>query len=370
MGGASLIGRAGTDDETVKRVARRIVEATERGASVTRRLLSFARRGDLRAEPVAVAALLEGLRDMLTPVLGPAIDVRITADPDLPPLFADRGQLETVLVNLATNGRDAMPGGGTLTLAALAETRTGGDGPGPVPGRYIRLSVTDTGTGMDAATLARATEPFFTTKKRGEGTGLGLAMARGFIEQSGGSVTIDSAEGRGTRVTVWLPQTGTAPLPRPGEAEADLVRAADRSCPTVLLVDDEALVRDVLGEQLAEAGFGVVTAATGAEALCRLEGAPAVACLITDLSMPGIDGLTLIQEARARRPDLPAILLTGYAEDRLAAVALPGLETGFLLLYKPIREAELVAGIRRLSGADAVSRPPAGHQDPAPPPPP
>ena len=208
QGGVTLVAKRAADPASVKKFASEVLGAVERGASITRRLLAFARRGELRAERIDLVGLLDGLRDVLAQALGSPITVRINNDgTSLPAVMADRGQLETVLVNLATNARDAMSDGGTLTFSAVAEEFTAGliHPAGLEPGQYVRLSVTDTGTGMDQATLARAMEPFFTTKPQDKGTGLGLSMAKGFAEQSGGALAIDSAPDRGTTVTLWLP---------------------------------------------------------------------------------------------------------------------------------------------------------------------
>ena len=189
MAACSLIQRRSGDAEAVKQFARMAADAAQRGASITGRLLAFARRGALRAEPVPPLPLLEGLREMLAHTLGAGIAMRIAADQSLPALLADRGQLETVLVNLAVNARDAMPDGGSAAPRRRSRGGPGRHAPGRSgPGSYLRLAVSDTGTGMDAATLARASEPFFTTKPPGQGTGLGLAMARGFAHQSGGGI--------------------------------------------------------------------------------------------------------------------------------------------------------------------------------------
>ena len=198
-GSATLIDRRPGDAELVRRFAGVLIDAATRGSSIIRRLLAFAHRSDLRAEPIEAGPLLDGMREILEHTLGAAITVRVTVEHGLPPLFADRGQLETVLLNLATNARDAMPSGGTLHLLASGIVVQPGttNAAGLAPGRYITLAVADSGIGMDRATLARATEPFFTTKRHGEGTGLGLAMARGFAEQSGGALGIDSAANRG-----------------------------------------------------------------------------------------------------------------------------------------------------------------------------
>ena len=208
IGGLRLIQRRSGDAQAVKQLARMTADAAQRGASITGRLLAFARRGALRAEPVPPLPLLEGLHEMLAHTLGVGIAMQIAADQNLPALLADKGQLETVLVNLAVNARDAMPDGGTLLLAAAPEAVLDAKAhpAGLAPGGYLRLSVADTGTGMDAATLARASEPFFTTKPHGQGTGLGLAMARGFAHQSGGGFAIESAPGQGTTVTLWFPE--------------------------------------------------------------------------------------------------------------------------------------------------------------------
>jgi signal transduction histidine kinase len=208
LGGASLLALRPDDGATARRVSAMITAACERGMAISRRLLAFARRGGLRSEAIAIASMLAGMEELLAHTLGGALTVRSSAALDLPDVRADRAQLETVLLNLAINARDAMEStGGELRLAADAEAvATGTEHPaGLAPGDYVRLRVSDTGSGMDEATLARATEPFFTTKPEGRGTGLGLAMARGFAEQSGGALAIQSAPGRGTTVTLWLP---------------------------------------------------------------------------------------------------------------------------------------------------------------------
>ncbi len=207
-GAVALIESRVDKPDMVRRFARLAAAAADRGEAVAGRLLTFARRGDLRAEPIEAAALLRDMIEILGPTLGRHITVEVEGAPDAGWLIADRPQLQTVLVNLATNARDAMEEGGTLTLRVAPET-VAATGPahqaGLAPGRYVRLDITDTGTGMDAATLARAAEPFFTTKPMDKGTGLGLAMARGFAEQLGGALLIESAPGQGTRVRMWLP---------------------------------------------------------------------------------------------------------------------------------------------------------------------
>jgi len=363
LGGAKVIQSRPGDANAVRRLAGMVAEAAERGASVTRRLLAFARRGELRTEPVEVGPLLAGLREVLAHTLGANIQVRVEADPALPVTLTDRGQLETVLVNLAVNARDAMAprGGGTLTLsAALEEVGAGTEHPlGLAPGPYLRLAVADTGSGMDAATLARAGEPFFTTKAKGEGTGLGLAMAKGFTEQSGGALGIESEPGCGTVVTLWLPHAEAEP-----PAKAGVIRAAPapprphESGGRILVVDDEPQVRVLLAAALRERGHEVTEAHDGPAALAELDARGAFDMLVTDLAMPGMDGLELLREARKRQAGLPALLVTGYAGDADAGEFAAAVGHGpLMLLRKPVSPEELtdrVAALLHLASADAA----------------
>ena len=340
LGGARLIVKR-SQDQGVHRLAQLVSEAAERGGAVTRRLLAFARRDSLEAEPLAVPPLLEGVREVLAHTLGAAVQVRLRVAPGVPAVLADRAQLETVLVNLAINARDAMmPLGGTLEIGAEPEIIGPRQASLLGPGAYVRLSVSDTGRGMDAQTLRRATEPFFTTKEKGQGTGLGLAMAQGFCEQSGGALEIRSVVGQGTRVTLWLPQAPavSAMIPPVGVRP----ETVERRC-HVLLVDDEPEVLAVLAAGLRERGHSVIAAGGGLEALGALAADPRIELLVTDLSMPGIDGLKLIEEARRLRAGLPAVLVTGFvaeAEDVLEQAAEAG---PMAVLRKPVA-AEVLSG--------------------------
>jgi CheY-like chemotaxis protein len=270
--------------------------------------------------------------------------------------------LETVLVNLAANARDAMDGQGEITLSAKSVLVASGDGLQPFanlnPGHYVHLSVADTGCGMAPEVLAHASEPFYTTKPSGKGTGLGLAMARGFAEQSGGALHIKSAPGQGAIVSLWFPATAeSAPketrFASPAEAASDVHRTDAR----VLLVDDEATVREIVAEQLLAAGYTVRAAADASEALEMLDRGWDPNVLIADLSMPDMNGVALLAEAQRRRPGLPAIILTGFATEA-ADIAMRGAVSGsFSLLRKPIdgaalaeRVAALLAGAERLAG--------------------
>jgi PAS domain S-box-containing protein len=344
QGGASLIEKRPNDPNGVRRVARMVFEAAERGSAITRRLLAFGRRADLRTEAVDAAALLADMREIFTHTLGAGVGVRMEAAPGLPPLLADKGQLETVLVNLGTNARDAMSGNGMLTLAAGLDVRRQDTRlalAGTLrEGRYIRLSISDTGTGMTSEVLARVTEPFFTTKAQGKGTGLGLAMARGFAEQSGGGLDIQTEPGRGTSVSLWLPVAVGAVASMPAMAESAASAETGRRA-TILLVDDEPLVRELTAEGLEGAGFSVILADGGPAALALLDAGEAVDILVTDLSMPGMDGISVIREAQRRRPGLGAILMTGFAGNA-AELAIGGAVSGtFSLLRKPVTAEQL-----------------------------
>jgi len=355
QGGARLIEQRPGDVERTRRLVGMMAEAAGRGAAITRRLLAFSRRADLRAEPLDAAELLGGLAEVLAHTMGDGIRAAVAVPAGLPPLVADKGQIETVLVNLAANARDAMAGQGTITLGAEL-VPVAADGPRPpvgLPaGEYLRLSVADTGTGMTPEVLARVTEPFFTTKPHGKGTGLGLAMARGFVEQSGGALHIESAPGAGTTVSLWLPGAGAAlqavvPVPAGGPV-GDVARA------TVLFVDDEPTVREIVAEGLRAAGYDVTAAAGAVEALELFDAGEPVDVLVSDLSMPGVDGLVLVDEVHRRQPGLPAILLTGFATDA-AELAMQGAVSGaFSLLRKPIEAQALAERIAALlSGAEA-----------------
>jgi PAS domain S-box-containing protein len=349
-GAAMLIERRPEDLERTRRLARSSTDAAARGSSITQRLLSFARRGALRSEVIATTELLNSMREVLAHTLGTAIIVHVEADAGLPPILADRGQLETALVNLGTNARDAMADGGTLTLSAEAVDATATDArPAHLAaGQYVRISVADTGAGMTAATFARVAEPFFTTKPLGSGTGLGLAMVKGFAEQSGGAMTITSGVGIGTTVNVWLAQAMDDAMLNRTEENGDCpVRSGAMR---IMLVDDDDLVRETLAEQMEELGFATLVASSGAEAVALIESGVALDALVSDLSMPGMSGVTTIQKVRALRPGLHCFLLTGYIGERAA------LEGGdhFTLVHKPISGKKLAARIEARLGT-AVS---------------
>jgi signal transduction histidine kinase/ActR/RegA family two-component response regulator len=361
-GSLALMQRRAGDAEVVRQLAGMASDAAERGGVITARLLSFARQGELQPTSVVPAVLMTSLLDMLEHMLGGSISLRLDIAEGLPPLLADKGQLEAVLVNLALNARDAMPAGGTLTISAALDTVTKTDVNlyGLPLGSFVRIAVTDTGIGMKPAVLARASEPFFSTKPVGQGTGLGLAMARGFAEQSGGAFVLTSAAGEGTTVSLWLPLAPSGETP----AAAETARSAGHDVTAglltrLLLVDDDALVREVLAGQLEELGYRVTRVHSGPAALARLDAGDTPDLMITDYAMPGMNGAVLLAEARRRHPGLPVLLLTGFADDSLR-LNMEEWDPGItMLLRKPVSSASLAkaaAAVLQGSAAVAVSQ--------------
>jgi CheY-like chemotaxis protein len=269
------------------------------------------------------------------------VKVVVDAPGDLPPANADPNQLEMALLNLSVNARDAMPDGGTLRISASAELVGPDHGSKLKPGAYLRLSVADTGAGMDEATLARAIEPFFSTKGVGKGTGLGLSMVHGLASQLGGALTIQSRPGLGTNVELWLPQstTGAAEATRsPGAPEP----ASNRGI--ALLVDDEELVRASTADMLIDLGYSVVEASSAEDALRLVDRGESFDLLVTDHLMPGMSGTELARTVRAARLGLPVLLVSGYGERE-------GLDADLPRLTKPFRKDELASRLSELSAA-------------------
>jgi PAS domain S-box-containing protein len=323
-------------------------QGAERGAALTARMLAFARRQELRPAPTDLTGLVSGLVPLLERSAGPTVRIEPTLPPGLPPALVDANQLELALLNLVVNARDAMPGGGTVTIALTADEAPSAVAPPYlVPGRYLRLSLSDTGQGMDAATLARAAEPFFTTKAVGQGSGLGLSMVQGLAEQSGGGLRLTSRPGEGTTAEIWLPRVeADAPAaapPRPRAAEQ-----ADAAPRRILVVDDDPLVAAGTAMMLEDLGHSALLAASGEEALASVTQEPALDLVLTDHAMPGMTGLELAERLRAERPDLPVALATGYAE--ASGISTPWLPR----LNKPYRQDELDELVRRLTRAKAA----------------
>ena len=337
IGNLDLLGRrAGAQaggDERQARLIRGAMESAERARTLVQRLLAFARRQPLQPGPVDLAALLGDMATLVASTVGPQVEVVADVAPDLPPALADANQLELAILNLAVNARDAMPEGGRLHLAAAPTDPAAAHAAG-LAGRFVTLSVGDTGTGMDAGTAARAIEPFFSTKGVGKGTGLGLSMVHGLASQLGGAMRIETAPGQGTRIELLLPVAPEAPVTaREGAATVGVLSGS------VLLVDDEAPVRDATAAILRDLGFTVTAASSGEEALGLLDRAPDY--LVTDHLMPGLTGADLARLALARAPGLKVLVVSGYA-------ALDAIPPDLPRLAKPFRVDELAASLSAL----------------------
>jgi PAS domain S-box-containing protein len=341
-GAATLIERR-TDEERVRRLARLALDAATRGASITERLLSFSRQTEPKREPVVVAALLNSVREVLAHAVSIGIKIRTEIPNEFPPVLVDRSQLEMALINLGMNARDAMPDGGIMTLSAdVTKVGRNGDAIADLePGPYVRIKVTDTGTGMDAATLAHATEPFFTTKPLGKGIGLGLPMAKAFAELSGGALTIETVAGTGTTIAIWVPPIVNDIAVAPTQETTELPKPAVSRDARVLLVDDDLIVRETIAAQLEDMGYRPLLASGGSEALELIKAGERLDVLVCDLSMPDMDGVEVIAHARELLPGLPSLLLTGYMGER---AALSG-EGSFTLVRKPVKIQVLAAHI-------------------------
>ncbi len=319
-GGFSVIERR-TQDPRLLEVARHGAKAAERGGALVKQLLAFARQQVLEPRPCDLATLLAEAEPLIARSLGSRVGLLIDCPDDLRPVRVDPVQLEAALINLAVNARDAMESGGRVLITARPCSPDEVDRPDSLGDRpAVTLSIADTGTGMTPDVLARALDPFFTTKEPGRGTGLGLAMVHGFVHQSGGALRIDSEEGRGTSVTLWLPTALEMEEHRPTSSNAPIVEPADGA--TLLLVDDDAAVRGVTAAQLQDAGYVVLEASCAEEALALLGATGEIAVVLSDVAMPDIDGVQLAAEIRKKRPDLPILFMTGYADrDRLQGEA-------------------------------------------------
>jgi len=320
-----------------------VLAASQRGADLVRQLLAFSRKDDVVAEVLDVNDEVTEIAKILRRTLAEHIDLQIDLDPALSFVEADRGHLQQVLMNLALNAQDAMPRGGRLSLTTSNVTITNDslDGPAIAPGGYARLTVRDTGAGMEPEILERVFEPFFTTKEIGAGTGLGLATVYGIIEQWKGFITVDSEPGRGAEFNVYLPATAQEAIAAMPRGRSD--RPA-RGSETVLVVEDEVRVLELIRRILTEAGFEVVTAATASEALSMLADGADVDLLLTDLVMPGASGMELANQAKDLYPELPFVFMSGYSSEVLAS---HGAIESVEVLAKPFSSVELLALVRR-----------------------
>jgi PAS domain S-box-containing protein len=344
-----LAGQLGDEDPRLEEV-REIRHAADRGATLTRQLLAMSRRQMLITREVDLNALVTDLERMLRRVIGAHIEIVTATAPDLGGVRADPGQLEQVLLNLAVNARDAMPQGGTLRIetsrvrVAHPSRETGG----VPPGDYASLTVSDTGIGKDAETRAHAFEPFFTTKPAGEGTGLGLSTVYGIVQQSGGAITVESAPGQGTSIRLFFPRIGET-----AEVPAEAVPAGqNRQAPTkgtVLVVEDDERVRRLTCRILEQYGFGVVETADGQTAIDILHGGDtAVDALVSDVVMPGMSGPELVTRARLERPELPVLLLSGFAADEFPDVMAGENNPRQAFLQKPYSPEALAIALEEL----------------------
>jgi PAS domain S-box-containing protein len=343
IGSLDLLHRKALGGDREQRLVEGALQSAERAKTLVQRLLAFARRQPLQPGPVDLSELVRGMVELVASTSGPQIRIETRMDLPLPYARADANQLEMAILNLSVNARDAMPGGGVLAIGATAETLAPGEVVGLAPGRYVRLTVADTGFGMDEATLARAVEPFFSTKGVGRGTGLGLSMVHGLAAQLGGALTLDSREGEGTVAALWLPVSDSVPASAAVRREAEPAPGATAG--TVLLVDDEPLVRASTADMLAEMGYEVVEADSGADALALIE-VRVPDLVITDHLMPGLSGTDLALILASERPGLPVLIVSGYAE-------LDGLPADLPRLTKPFRQADLADCVAKLREARA-----------------
>jgi PAS domain S-box-containing protein len=308
MGNLDLLRKRLPDDPRLHRLVDGALQGAERGASLTQRLLAFARQQDLRAVPVDLSALVQGMGNLLERSLGPRVALRLDLPEGLPPARIDANQLELAILNLAINARDAMPDGGSIEIR-VAKHQVQNDAV-LKPGTYLKLSVIDTGAGMTPDILKRAIEPFFSSKPLGKGTGLGLSMVHGLVVQLGGTLELSSAIGKGTTATMVLPIATSAPeAETPAAAPQQIKRSA-----IILFVDDDPLIAMSTTEMLEDLGHRVIGASSALHALDILKSEQPIDLMVTDHVMPGMTGIELAAATRQVRPSLPILLATGYAE--------------------------------------------------------
>jgi len=334
LGGLDILHRRGVGDARSERLIDGALQSAERARTLVQRLLAFARQQPLQASAVDVSQVIGDMTELFGSTLGPRVRLVTDAEENLPRALADPNQLEMALLNLAVNARDAMPDGGVLTLsaqAARAEARLK-----LPPGRYVKLTVSDTGTGMDAATLAKAVEPFFSTKEIGKGTGLGLSMIHGLAAQLGGALDISSVVGVGTTVDIWLPIAGDSAVIAQDQPEAIVSKGAG----VVLLVDDEGLIRATTAQMLSDLGYKVVELESAKLGLDYLQTA-GVDLVVTDHLMPGMSGAEFARRVQTQHPGMPVLIISGFAELEDLAPDLPR-------LTKPFRQGELAASLAAL----------------------
>ena len=328
--------KAGGGDPRTLRLIDGAIQSAERARILVQRLLGFARRQVLETRAVDVAELVTGMSDLIRSSVGPAIDLVVDAEAGIAAALADPNQLELAILNLCINARDAMPGGGRITLTIEQVEVAAHAVPGLMPGRYVHLSVADTGIGMDASTLARAVEPFYSTKEQGRGTGLGLSMVHGLAAQLGGAFRLSSVPGEGTSACLYLALAGPDTLGL--RAPAGTASPVAMSRLSILLVDDEDVVRSATMAMLRDMGHSVTEATGGTDALECLNSGFQPDVLITDYKMPRMSGAELAEHVRRQWPALPLLIITGYIGDDNEVRGIP-------VLAKPFRQADLAAAL-------------------------
>jgi signal transduction histidine kinase len=338
IGNLDLLSKKLGQDARLLRLLNGAMEGARRGATLTQRLLAFARKQQLKAQATDVRSLVEDMMGLIERSVGPMVRVQLVAEGAMPAVHVDPNQLEMALLNLAVNARDAMVSGGELTIIMGVQNVDEESQLGIRSGRYVVLSVQDTGVGMDPETLAKAVEPFFSTKEVGKGTGLGLSMVFGLAQQSGGALRLESAPSCGTTARLWLPIAMKASIAAGRTSIAPTQSARAR----ILFVDDDLLIAGSTVALLEDLGHEVVEVHSAREALQLLEQGLATDLLITDHAMPGMTGVELAREARRQRPQLPILLATGFAE--LEGVKVIDVER----LAKPYTQDQLAAEIARL----------------------
>jgi two-component system, cell cycle sensor histidine kinase and response regulator CckA len=350
IGNAEILTQELRQHPVLKTTAELVLAAAERGAELTQRLLTFGRRQTLRPQPINLNEAVSSMLDLLRRTIGEQITLTVNLADELPSAFVDRSLLETALLNLVINARDAMPRGGALNISTRAVKFARQAEVGLEPGQYSEIAVTDTGFGMSTDVKQRAFEPFFTTKPVGKGSGLGLAMVYGFAKQSGGHVLIESEPGRGTSIRVALPQAASATLPvaRPERAATEPAGRGEK----VLIVEDEAAVRSWVASTIAGLGYTPLEVADGRTALKILEADNGVAVLFTDVMLPGgMTGLELADAARRLRPELRVLFTSGYSEDLNARSA--ATSSDLPILAKPYRKHALASLLETILGRKA-----------------
>ncbi|HLH93184.1 MAG TPA: PAS domain S-box protein [Xanthobacteraceae bacterium] len=353
-----------SDDPALAEIAHMIDEAAVRGAELTQRLLAFARRQPLQPRTTDINVLIVDAAKLLRPTLGEQIEIESVFEDDAWPALVDPSQLTSALINLAINARDAMPDGGKLVLETgnvhLDESYARGHAE-VHPGPYVMIAVSDTGHGIPSAIRDKVFDPFFTTKGVGKGTGLGLSMVYGFVKQSNGHIKIYSEEGHGTTIKIYLPRAGE----QADAAAAAPTLAIEGGAETILVVEDDPLVRNYVAAQLGSLGYTTLTAANAAEALARIDDGEPFDLLFTDVIMPGsINGRQLADEASRRRPGVAVLFTSGYTEN--AIVHHGRLDPGVLLLAKPYRKSDLARMIRTALAARTAPAPAAATPEPLP----